>query len=69
MTKVTQIAVREANAARMLDIQRSDFRRLVSLGALPPPVTVAGDIELWLVDDLRAILTGSAARPSQDFEL
>lgn len=69
MAKPTPLAVREANAAHMLDMQRKDFRRLVSQGALPPPVQVAGEVELWIVDDLRAILTGSAARPEQDFEL
>ncbi|MCZ4351572.1 hypothetical protein O4H61_03500 [Roseovarius aestuarii] len=64
------LAVSEATAARMLDMAGTKFRELVKLGALPPPVKLAGGIERWRYDDLRAILDGSAARPAeQDFEL
>ena len=62
MADVMPIAVRDATAARMLDLPLAEFLRLVSAGALPGPKHV-GDNELWLVDDLRAILSGDAARP------
>lgn len=63
-----QIAAREPKAAASLDLPVVKFRHLVQIGALPKPVTLPDGTELWLLDDLRAILTGKAARPSQDFE-
>lgn len=64
---MTLLAVRESKAAAMLDLPVSKFTRLVSEGALPPPVRIGGETR-WRVDDLRAILSGQAARPSDDFE-
>lgn len=62
-----RLAVREVTAAKMLDMPASKFRDLVAMSALPAPVRI-GDTERWLVDDIRAILDGSAARPNGDIE-
>ena len=62
------LAVREATAARMLDMPAAEFRQLVAEGALPPPCRVGGH-ERWRVNDIEAILDGSAALPYEDFEL
>jgi len=69
MAAIQPAALREANAAAFLDMSVSRFRKLVSCGALPGPVKVAEGVERWRADDLRAILSGTAARPSEDFEL
>ncbi len=66
---VEPIAVRESNAAAMVDMSVEKFRKLVQNGAFPGPVALLDGTERWLVDDLRAILTGKAAIPDQDFEL
>jgi predicted DNA-binding transcriptional regulator AlpA len=52
----------------MLDMPTAEFRRLVASGALPPPVRIGGH-ERWHVAQIEAILSGPAARPSQEFEL
>lgn len=64
----TKIAVREATAASMLDMQPAEFRRLVDCGALPGPVMI-GPNKRWRVDQIQAILTSAAALPSDDFEI
>lgn len=69
MATHTPLAVSDTNAAHMLDLPTTKFRELVAAGALPPPVRVADGIERWRVDDLQAILSGKAARPSEDLEL
>lgn len=69
MGKHEPAAFREANAAAYLDLSVSRFRKLVSSGALPRPVRLADGVERWRTDDLRAILSGEAARPAEDFEL
>lgn len=51
------LAVREATAARMLDMTLKDFRHLVQIGALPAPVDLPGKILRWRVSDLKAILS------------
>jgi hypothetical protein len=63
------IAAREPNAAASLDLPVTKFRQLVHLGALPKPVTLADGTELWLLEDLIAILKGKTALPDQEFEL
>ena len=68
MKHVQKLAVREKGAAEMLDLPRSAFRRLVAVGALPPPLEIGG-YELWRVDDLRAIVDGTKARPNEYFEI
>ncbi|AHD00454.1 hypothetical protein METH_06675 [Leisingera methylohalidivorans DSM 14336] len=52
-----------------MDLSVTKFRNLVRRGALPGPVRLADGVERWRADDLRAILSGTAARPSEDFEL
>ncbi|MBZ4022881.1 hypothetical protein CKO11_10455 [Rhodobacter sp. TJ_12] len=60
------LAVKEATAARMLDMRTNEFRRLVQLGALPQPIELAGQVLRWRVSDLEAILTGAV--PEEGFE-
>ena len=55
----------ERTSADMLDLSVAEFRRLVAIGALPPPVMI-GDNERWKVNQLRAIVDGEAARPAED---
>lgn len=69
MALIEPAALREANAAAYLDLPVTRFRKLVSSGAFPGPVRLADNLERWRVDDLRAILTGEAARPTEEFEL
>jgi len=61
------IAGKETDAA--IGLSRAHFRKLVSRGALPPPVVLPDGTELWMFDDLRAILNGEAAKPNQGFEI
>lgn len=65
-TQIQPLAVTERNAAAMLDMSVRDFWKLVLCGALPRP-TVIGGHELWIVADLVAVLTGSAAIPEEVF--
>ncbi|WP_280322696.1 helix-turn-helix transcriptional regulator [Sulfitobacter faviae] len=60
--------MREATAAKMLDMPLAEFRRLVAADALPPPCQLGGR-ERWRVKDIEAILNNSAALPDEDFEL
>lgn len=62
------IAVGEKTAAAMLDMTIRDFTELVSTGALPGPKDIGGH-KRWMVSELEAILTGSAARPREAFEI
>ncbi|RVV99724.1 hypothetical protein EKE94_03325 [Mesobaculum littorinae] len=68
MGAAQRIAVRETTAAAMLDMPATEFRRLVSVGALPQPCRI-GRHERWRVDQIEAILSGGAALPDEDFEL
>ena len=67
-TKVDHIAVGADKAAAMLDLTLPEFEALVDQKSVPPPVTI-GQHKRWPVDQLRAILTGEAAKPDEDFEL
>lgn len=58
----------ERSAAALLDMKPAEFRRLVSAGALPPPVRI-GALERWNVAQIEAALRGDAARPDGEFEL
>lgn len=62
------LAVREATAAKMLDMPVAEFRRLVAADALPPPCQLGGH-ERWRVKDIEAILNNCAAQSQEDFEL
>ena len=69
MTRVDPIAVAERKAAAMLDMKPAEFRKLVASGSLPQPLLI-GKEERWRVDDLRAIVSGEAARPpGQGFKI
>lgn len=68
MTDVPQLAVRDTKAAKMLDVSAAAFRRMVERGAMPPPVTLDGEVR-WRVDQLKACLDAKAALPDEDFEL
>lgn len=69
MAKIEPFALREANAAAYLDLPVTKFRKLVTSGAFPKPVRLADNRERWRVDDFRAILSGEAARPTEEFGL
>lgn len=62
------IAVREATAAAMFDMPVSKFRALVKAGAMPKPLRIGGS-ERWPVEKLRAVISGDAGLPAEDFEL
>lgn len=62
------LAVRDATAAKMLDLSAHEFRRLVEVGALPQPCRIGGH-ERWRVDMLEAVVRGDAALPAEDFDL
>ena len=63
------LAVSEKKAATLLDLPVARFRRYVEQGALPPPCRIGRD-ERWRVEDLDAILSGTAARPlDEDFSV
>jgi predicted DNA-binding transcriptional regulator AlpA len=62
------LLVRSSTAAKMLDMQTSDFRRLVESGALPPPIQIGGH-ERWRVSQIEAVLRGDSALPSDGFDL
>lgn len=64
---VEPCALRESKAAAFLDLSVAHFRRLVEAGSLPPPVRFDDGTERWRTDDLRAILTGEAMEPKEEF--
>ncbi|PRZ45000.1 hypothetical protein [Tritonibacter scottomollicae] len=61
------LAVKEATAARMLDMHTNEFRNLVQIGALPQPIDLAGQVMRLRVSDLEAILSGAV--PDEGFEI
>ncbi|WP_422028073.1 hypothetical protein [Roseovarius sp.] len=66
---IQPLALRDTNAAKVLDMPTAKFRDLVKKGAMPPPVVLADGIERWRMSDLAAILDGTAARPDEDIEV
>ncbi len=68
MAEPHPIAVGESKAAKMLDLPKGEFLRLVKIGALPGPSNF-GPYPRWSVARLQAVVNGTAARPSdEDFE-
>lgn len=63
--QVQPLFVRDATAAKMLDMKTCEFRQLVSQGALPGPVRH----ERWDVEQIRAIMRGDAVKPNEEFEI
>ena len=63
---MTHLALTDRRAAQALDMPVTQFRAVVDQGALPPPVRIGGQ-ERLRVDDLRAILSGDKAKPTEDF--
>lgn len=57
------LAVRERNAAKMLDMTPAEFRELRAKGILPPPASIGG-IQRWRVEDLERIVKGESVRPA-----
>lgn len=68
MSPVIPIFATEANAARLLDIKPSEFRRLVEAGHLPRGREIAPGLVRWPVDDLRRIASGEAAEGMGDVD-
>lgn len=62
---MTALAVSDRKAAAMLDMTRTEFLDLVNKGALPRPRRI-GHHERWPVEELQAILSGTAARPEEE---
>lgn len=58
MTRIAPLFVSDRSAAAMLDMKLDRFRALVAAGALPTPCRIAGDVERWDVDELRATIKG-----------
>lgn len=69
MTRHAPILVNEKDAAAMLAMTVKEFRGLVEGGHLPKPLERFPGISRWLVDELRSIATGQAARPDGGLEL
>lgn len=61
MKRYTPLCVGEQAAAKLLDLQVSDFRRLVEEGHLPRSRRLAPGLDRWPVEDLRAIVEGRLA--------
>lgn len=60
MTAPRPILASEVTAAKLLDMQRAQFRALVEAGALPRGQEIAPGVVRWRVADLDAIVTGQA---------
>lgn len=67
MQQRATILAKEATAAAMLDLNKREFRNLVDLGALPPPIRI-GSLERWDTTALEAVARGVAARPDEEIE-
>ena len=65
---LTPLFVHERTAAQLLDMKPSDFRDLVDAGALPRAHRI-GTHERWCVEELHAILRGTAPKPTEEFTL
>ncbi len=66
--QIDAIAVPDTEAARMLRLRPTEFRDLVSQGAIPPPHRI-GPYERWWVSELDDLRSGDAALPKEDFDL
>ncbi|WBL34400.1 hypothetical protein O5O51_06765 [Sinirhodobacter sp. HNIBRBA609] len=62
MAKLERLAVEAKGAARMLSLTVEEFLFLVEQGALPPPIRL-GKHTLWVVAEIKAVLTGSKIEP------
>ena len=60
---------KERTAAKLLDMTPQEFRDLVQAGSLPAPMKIGKNHERWSIEDIKAIMNGTAARPQEDFEL
>ena len=68
---MTPLYANEKTAAKLLDMDPSNFRELVKKGALPKPIKIGEQHERWQVSVLERIINGSAAVPeeNQDIEI
>lgn len=64
----TPLFANDKTTASLLDLKTTEFLKLVDEGALPPPIKI-GKYSRWEVDQIRAIITGNAARPKERFEI
>lgn len=55
-----------STAAKLLDMTRSDFEKLVERGCLPRGREIAPGMVRWPVDDLRRIINGDAVEGMSD---
>lgn len=60
MNRPLPLLVDETEAARLLSLRPSEFRRLVEAGSLPGPREIVPGLWRWVVEDLRQISTGGA---------
>ncbi|WP_294930504.1 hypothetical protein [uncultured Paracoccus sp.] len=65
MRNVQPLFASEKTAARLLDMQPAEFRRLVDVGALPCAVKHGR----WDVAELQAIMRGTKIKPAEEFDL
>jgi hypothetical protein len=65
MTAQLPLFATDTTAARLLDMQTPEFRRLVEAGALPGPC----HLRRWDVAQLQSIMRGAAIKPKQELTL
>ncbi len=65
MANHSLIFANERRAAKLLDMKLAEYRALVDMGILPPPIDLAGH-KRWRVSDLEAIASGQVL--DEEFE-
>lgn len=61
------LALKDKSAAQQLDLPVTEFHRLVEAGVLPRPFKIGNNVR-WRYEDIEAIVSGKAAKPSEDIE-
>lgn len=67
-SNVQPVFVRLETAAMLLDMIPKELADLVHHGALPGPRKI-GAHQRWSVEQIKAIVDGTAARPEDEFDL
>jgi hypothetical protein len=65
MSDLSPMFAKEPTAAKLLDMSRAEFGRLVAAGSLP----ASNPFGRWDVAELAAIMRGETARVSQGLDL